>query len=164
MSQRGIMQNTTQTTVNTSPVNSFPVAIVVGVFNQKITNALQEGVVSQLLKRGLNKKDILVCEVPGAIEIPLIAKRLAMSGKVKSIITLGSVIRGDTSHYDLVCNMASQGCMQVSLEYNIPVIFGLLTTENEEQAWDRLGGKHGHKGRELADAAISMHQLLNQLP
>lgn len=158
------MQNAALTTEETSPIKSFPVAIIVGVFNRKITQALQEGAITQLLKRGFNKKDITVYEVPGAVEIPLVAKRLAMSGTVNSIITLGSVIRGDTSHYDLVCDMVSQGCMKVSLKYNIPVIFGVLTTENEEQAWDRLGGKHGHKGVEVANAAISMQQLLNQLP
>lgn len=158
------MQNTALTTENTSPVESFPVAIIVGVFNREITQTLQEGTIVQLIARGFNQQDISVYEVPGAIEIPLVAKRLAMAGSAKSIITLGSVIRGDTSHYDLVCDLVSQGCMQVSLEYNIPVIFGVLTTENEEQAWDRLGGKHGHKGVEVANAAISMHQLLNQLP
>ena len=82
-------------------------------FNRDITNELQDGVISQLLKRGFNKKDIIVFEVPGAVEIPLIAKRLAIQRKAQSIITLGSVIRGDTSHYDLVCDVVSHGCMQV---------------------------------------------------
>lgn len=157
------MQNTALAAENTTLVHSFPVALIVGVFNREITQNLQEGTIAQLVKRGVNKQDIHVYEVPGAIEIPLIAKRLAMQEKIESIITLGSVIRGDTSHYDVVCNMVSQGCMQVSLEHNIPVLLGVLTTENEEQAWDRLGGKHGHKGIEVANAAISMHQLLNQL-
>lgn len=158
------MRNATLMTENQSIIESFPVAIIVGIYNRQITQTLQEGTITQLLKRGCNKKDISVFEVPGAIEIPLIAKRLAMSGSVKSIITLGSVIRGDTSHYDLVCDVSSQGCMQVSLEYNIPVLFGVLTTENEQQAWDRLGGSAGHKGIEVADAAIAMHHLLKQLP
>ena len=157
------MQHTSKPTENTSLVTSFPIAIIVGVFNHEITLSLKEGAVAQLLKRGINKKDILIYEVPGAVEIPLVAKRLAMAGTVESIIALGSVIRGDTSHYELVCTMASQGCMQVSLDYTIPVIFGVLTTENEVQAWDRLGGKHGHKGIEVANAALSMHQLLNQI-
>jgi 6,7-dimethyl-8-ribityllumazine synthase len=159
------MQNTALTTEDTSPTESFPVAIIVGVFNREITQSLQEGTITQLLARGVKQQDISIYEVPGAIEIPLVAKRLAMAGHVQAIITLGSVIRGDTSHYDLVCNLVSQGCMQVSLEYNLPVIFGVLTTENEEQAWDRLGGKHGHKGVEVANAAIAMQQLLHhQLP
>jgi 6,7-dimethyl-8-ribityllumazine synthase len=144
-------------------LNSFPIAIITSMFNRDITHALYEGALSQLLKKGFNEKDIKSFEVPGAIEIPLVAKRLAMQKKVQSIITLGAVIRGDTSHYDLVCNMVSQGCLQVSLEYNIPVIFGVLTTENEEQAWDRLGGKVGHKGIEVADAALDLHKTLNQL-
>lgn len=76
---------------------------------------------------------------------------------------MGAVIRGETSHYDLVCNIVSQGCLQVALEYNIPVLFGVLTTDNEEQAWDRLGGKAGHKGIDVANAAISMQQTLSQL-
>jgi 6,7-dimethyl-8-ribityllumazine synthase len=158
------MQNTAPKGDNTSSVKSFPVAIIVGIFNHKITQTLLEGTIEQLILRGLNKNDISVYEVPGAVEIPLTAKLLAASGGVKSIIALGSVIRGETSHYDLVCNLVSQGCMNVSLTFNIPVIFGILTTENEEQAWDRLGGKHGHKGVDLANTAISMHQLLNQLP
>lgn len=157
------MQITEQTQEDISIVESFPIALIVGIFNRDITQALQNGVMTQLLKRGFKKEDIYLYEVPGAIEIPLVAKRIAKSNRVQSIITLGSVIRGDTSHYDLVCNMASQGCMNVSLEYDIPVIFGILTTENEEQAWDRLGGKHGHKGIELANAAISMHQVLKQV-
>lgn len=155
------MQNFIQE--NTSQVESFPIALVVGVFNRRITQALLEGTITQLSKRGFAEKDIQIYEVPGAIEIPIVVKRLAMAKKAQSIITLGSVIRGDTSHYDLVCTMVSQGCMQLSLEYNLPVIFGLLTTENEEQAWDRLGGKYGHKGTEFADAAIAMHQLLQKL-
>lgn len=158
------MQKPALSTENTSIVESFPVAIIVSVFNREITQTLKEGALEQLLKRGFKKTDISVYEVPGAIEIPLVAKRLAITGAIESIITLGAVIRGDTSHYDLVCDAVNQGCMQVSLEYNIPVIFGVLTTETEEQAWDRLGGKHGHKGVEVANAAISMHQLLNQLP
>ncbi|MDR3501765.1 MAG: 6,7-dimethyl-8-ribityllumazine synthase [Legionella sp.] len=156
------MQNMAMTS-DASPVESFPVALVVSMFNRDITNELQDGVISQLLKRGFNKKDIMVFEVPGAVEIPLITKRLALQKKAQSIITLGSVIRGDTSHYDLVCDVVSQGCMQVSLDCDIPVIFGLLTTENEEQAWDRLGGKYGHKGVELANTAIMMHKLLHSI-
>ncbi|MBN9229660.1 MAG: 6,7-dimethyl-8-ribityllumazine synthase [Legionella sp. 40-6] len=158
------MQNTALTTEDTSRVSSFSVAIIVGVFNREITQALQEGTITQLKNRGICEEDIMILEVPGAVEIPLVAQRLAASGKAEVIIALGSVIRGDTSHYDLVCNIASQGCLQVSLNYSLPVIFGLLTTENEEQAWDRLGGKYGHKGIELANAAIQMHQLLSQPP
>ncbi|KTD42630.1 6,7-dimethyl-8-ribityllumazine synthase [Legionella parisiensis] len=156
------MQNT-KIAEDTSIVSSFPIAIITSVFNQDVTKALQEGAISQLLKRGFNESDIKSFEVPGAVEIPLVAKRLAMQKAVQSIITLGAVIRGETSHYDLVCHMVSQGCLQVSLEYNIPVLFGVLTTDNEEQAWDRLGGKAGHKGVDVANAAISLHHTLSQL-
>ncbi|KTC91671.1 6,7-dimethyl-8-ribityllumazine synthase [Fluoribacter dumoffii] len=156
------MQNTA-IAEDTSLVSSFPIAIITSVFNRQVTKALQEGAIAQLLKRGFNESDIHSYEVPGAVEIPLIAKRLAMQKKVHSIITLGAVIRGETSHYDLVCNIVSQGCLQVALEYNIPVLFGVLTTDNEEQAWDRLGGKAGHKGIDVANAAISMQQTLSQL-
>ncbi|MGM9453009.1 6,7-dimethyl-8-ribityllumazine synthase [Legionella bozemanae] len=156
------MQNT-EPAEDTSIVSSFPIAIITSVFNRDVTKALQEGAISQLLKRGFNERDIKSFEVPGAVEIPLVAKRLAMQKAVQSIITLGAVIRGETSHYDLVCDMVSQGCLQVSLEYNIPVLFGVLTTDNEEQAWDRLGGKAGHKGVDVANAAISLHQTLSQL-
>ncbi|MGL5741950.1 MAG: 6,7-dimethyl-8-ribityllumazine synthase [Legionella sp.] len=148
---------------DTSVVSPFPIAIITSIFNREITHALQQGTVSQLLKRGFSEHDIRSYEVPGAVEIPLVAKRLAMQNKVQSIITLGAVIRGETSHYDLVCTMVSQGCLHISLEYNIPVLFGVLTTENEQQAWDRLGGNYGHKGIELANAAIYLHQTLNQL-
>lgn len=157
------MQNLAHTEDTTSLVDSFPIALVTSVFNHEITQALQDGTRAQLLKRGINENDMRFFEVPGAVEIPLVVKRLAMEKKVQSIIALGAVIRGDTSHYELVCNLASQGCMQISLEYNIPVLFGVLTTENAQQAWDRLGGKWGHKGIEVANAAVSMHQVLNQL-
>lgn len=157
------MQNPNQSPKDQTPVDSFPIALIVGVFNREITQALQKGVIEQLTQRGIHTADIFIYEVPGAIEIPLVAKRLALQNKVQAIIALGSVIRGETSHYDLVCNVASEGCMQVSLAHNLPILFGVLTTENEAQAWDRLGGKHGHKGVELADAAISVHQLLKQI-
>ena len=157
------MQNPNQSPKDQTPVDSFPIALIVGVFNREITQALQKGVIEQLTQRGIQTADIFIYEVPGAIEIPLVAQRLALQNKVQAIIALGSVIRGETSHYDLVCHAASEGCMHVSLAHNLPILFGVLTTENEAQAWDRLGGKHGHKGVELADAAISVHQLLKQI-
>ncbi|AHE66994.1 6,7-dimethyl-8-ribityllumazine synthase [Legionella oakridgensis ATCC 33761 = DSM 21215] len=102
-------------------------------------------------------------EVPGAVEIPLVAQQLAKHKQGKVIIALGAVIRGETTHYDYVCQQVSHGCQQVALQQNIPVIFGVLTTENEAQAWDRLGGNHGHKGMDAADAAITMYSVLQQL-
>lgn len=140
--------------------DSFPIAIIVSKFNHAITQALQAGAMQRLLACGFKNQDITLVEVPGAIEIPLIAKILAKKKQYAVIIVLGAVIRGETSHYDYVCNQVSEGCQRVALEFEIPIIFGVLTTENEEQAWDRLGGKHGHKGVEAVDCAIEMHHIL----
>jgi 6,7-dimethyl-8-ribityllumazine synthase len=142
---------------------SFPIAIVLSLFNRSISNELKRGTLQQLANRGVSEHDIILVEVPGAIEIPLIAKRLAIQKQVSAIIALGTVIRGETSHYDYVCKQVSQGCQRVSLDHNIPIIFGVLTTEDEAQAWDRLGGRHGHKGADAADCAIAMHKILAQL-
>lgn len=144
-------------------MHSFPIAIVVSAFNVTITNALKEGAVQRLTELGFQSNDITVVEVPGAIEIPFVANMLAQKQKDQVIIALGAVIRGETTHYDYVCEQVSQGCQRVMLDHNIPVIFGVLTTENEEQAWDRLGGAHGHKGREAADCAVMMHSIKQQL-
>ncbi|ASQ46143.1 6,7-dimethyl-8-ribityllumazine synthase [Legionella clemsonensis] len=150
--------------INTNEtVNSFPVAIVVSRFNEGISKELQRGAVERLQECGVASHDITLIEVPGAVEIPLIAKQVAMSGLVKVIIALGAVIRGDTSHYDYVCEQVSNGCQRIALDHTLPVIFGVLTTENEAQAWDRLGGQHGHKGRDAADCAIEMYQITRQL-
>lgn len=141
----------------------FSVAVVVSEFNRDITQALQDGAVQQLLQRGVNSDHILVVTVPGAVEIPLVAQRLAKSKRYAAIIALGAVIRGETTHYDYVCQQVSQGCQQVALTYDIPVIFGILTTETEAQAWDRVGGEYGHKGMDAADAALAMYGILDQL-
>lgn len=142
---------------------SFPIALVVSLFNQDITMALKQGALEQLAAYGFQSKDIKVIEVPGAVEIPITAQRLAMKETYGAIIALGAVIRGETSHYESVCDVVAQGCLQVSLTFNIPVIFGVLTTEDEAQAWDRLGGAHGHKGREAADCAVTMYQTLKHI-
>lgn len=146
-----------------SQSSTFPIALIVSRFNEKITQALEEGALKQLELRGFAAEDILVIEVPGAVEIPLVAKRLAQNKRADVIIALGAVIRGETTHYDYVCEQVSQGCQQVSLHENIPVIFGVLTTENEAQAWDRLGGAHGHKGAEAVDCAIAMRHIMLQI-
>ena len=140
---------------------SFSVAIIVSLFNREITEELQNGAIARLKEHPLT--DITLIEVPGAVEIPLIAKKLASKGGYNAIIALGAVIRGETSHYDYVCQLVSDGCQLVGLEFDVPIIFGVLTTENEEQAWDRLGGKHGHKGIEAADCAIAMNSILQQI-
>lgn len=139
------------------------IALVVSLFNQPITQALKEGALHRLEESGFPMKNITVVEVPGAVEIPLMAKLLAKQRKYAAIIALGAVIRGETSHYESVCEQVSQGCLQVMLEAELPVIFGVLTTENEAQAWDRLGGNHGHKGKDATDTALAMVSLARQL-
>ena len=146
-----------------SESDTFPIALVVSTFNHPITNALKEGALERLTELGFVSTDITIVEVPGAVEIPFVAQLLAKKNSVQAIIALGAVIRGETSHYDYVCDQVSQGCQRVMLDFNIPVIFGVLTTENDEQAWDRLGGKHGHKGKEAADCAVMMHSIKQQI-
>lgn len=143
--------------------NSFAIALVVSSFNQLITHSLKEGALQRLEELGFKSDDITLVEVPGAVEIPFAAQLLAKKHQVEAIITLGAVIRGETTHYDYVCDQVSQGCQRVMLDFNIPVIFGVLTTENEEQAWDRLGGAHGHKGRDAVDCAVMMRSVREQL-
>ncbi|MDX1836985.1 6,7-dimethyl-8-ribityllumazine synthase [Legionella taurinensis] len=150
-----------ETTAERSP--SFPVALVVSQFNRDVTAELKKGAMERLLQAGFHDHDLLIVEVPGAVEIPLAAQRLAAKGQVQAIIALGAVIRGETTHYDYVCEQVSNGCQRVALDYNLPVVFGVLTTENDAQAWDRLGGRHGHKGQDAADCAIAMHTILKQL-
>lgn len=142
---------------------SFPVAVIVSTFNQPITEALKAGALERLQELDFKPDHINLIEVPGAVEIPLVANLLAMRGQVQAIIALGAVIRGETTHYDYVCSQVSEGCQRVMLDHNIPVIFGILTTENEAQAWDRVGGSHGHKGKDAVDCAVIMRSIRGQL-
>ncbi|MDX2345839.1 MAG: 6,7-dimethyl-8-ribityllumazine synthase [Legionella sp.] len=139
------------------------IAIVVSLFNRKVTQALQDGALEALAAAGFSSEAITVIEVPGAVEIPLVAKALAQKNKFSAILALGAVIRGETTHYDYVCEQVSRGCQDVMLAHDVPVIFGILTTENEAQAWDRLGGAHGHKGHDAVDAALAMVQILEAI-
>ncbi|MFU8797442.1 MAG: 6,7-dimethyl-8-ribityllumazine synthase [Gammaproteobacteria bacterium] len=138
------------------------IAIVVSRFNEEITNLLLEGALQRLKELNIEEEFIKVIKVPGAVEIPLIAQRLAREGIYEAIICLGAVIRGETTHYDYVCEQVSMGCQQVALANDIPIIFGILTTENEAQAMARVGGAHGHKGRDAADAAMEMIEISRQ--
>src|SRR5262249_13834375 len=124
----------------------FPIAIVVSRFNREVTLGLQVGAIERLLHCGFTSDHLTVIEVPGALEIPLVARQLGKKKCYGAIIALGAVIRGETTHYDYVCQQVSEGCQRVALDFDTPVIFGVLTTENEEQAMDRIGGHHGHKG------------------
>ncbi|MBS0358386.1 MAG: 6,7-dimethyl-8-ribityllumazine synthase [Proteobacteria bacterium] len=141
----------------------FPVAIVVSRFNEMITKALCDGAITRLKEFGFHDDQITVVWVPGAVEIPLITKKLAQTKKYEAIITLGAVIQGDTRHFDYVCKQVSDGCAAIALNYDIPVIFGVLTTDNLEQAQERIGGKHGHKGKEAAETAVEMVSLLREI-
>lgn len=144
-------------------VPSFSIGVVASSFNQDITDALKSGALERLSELGFHQNDIILVEVPGAVEIPLAAQLLAKKNQVEVIIVLGAVIRGETSHYDYVCHQVSQGCQRVMLDFDMPVIFGVLTTENEEQAWDRVGGQYGHKGKEAVDCAVIMRAVKWQL-
>ncbi|HEH3131780.1 TPA: 6,7-dimethyl-8-ribityllumazine synthase [Staphylococcus aureus] len=141
----------------------FKVAIVVSRFNDFITGRLLEGAKDTLIRHDVNEDNIDVAFVPGAFEIPLVAKKLASSGNYDAIITLGCVIRGATSHYDYVCNEVAKGVSKVNDQTNVPVIFGILTTESIEQAVERAGTKAGNKGAEAAVSAIEMANLLKSI-
>lgn len=135
------------------------VGIVVGRFNEFITGKLLDGALDGLKRHGVNEDNIDIAWVPGAFEVPFISKQMAETGEYDAVIGLGTVIRGATSHYDYVCNEAAKGVAKVSLDTNVPVIFGVLTTENIEQAIERAGTKAGNKGYESAVSAIEMANL-----
>ena len=139
------------------------VGIVAARFNEFIVSKLVAGARDGLLRHDVKDEDIDLAWVPGAIEIPLIASKMAKSGKYDAVICLGAVIRGATSHYDYVCSEVSKGIANVSLSSDIPVMFGVLTTDNIEQAIERAGTKAGNKGYDCALGAIEMVNLVRQL-
>ncbi len=138
-------------------------AIVVSRFNSFLVEKLLEGALDSLERSGAKAEDIDVVRVPGAFEIPLVAKKLAEAQKYNAVIVLGVVIRGATPHFDVVVNEVSKGSAQVSLATGVPVLFGVLTTENIEQAIERSGTKAGNKGAEVAVAAIEMANLMGSI-
>ena len=138
-------------------------AIVSGRFNEFIVSKLIGGALDAFKRHGVEEENIDLAWVPGAFEIPLIAKKLAKSGKYAGVVCLGTVIRGATSHYDYVCGEVSKGIANVSLDTEVPVIFGIVTTENIEQAIERAGTKAGNKGFDAAMAAIEMENLLENI-
>ena len=138
-------------------------SIVAARFNEIIVNKLLGGAVDGLVRHGVEEENITAAWVPGAFEIPLVAERFAKSGKYDAVICVGAVIRGDTSHYDYVCNEVSKGIATVGLQTGVPVLFGVVTTENIEQAIARAGSKAGNKGYDCALSAIEMVNLLNQI-
>lgn len=139
------------------------VGIVASRFNEFITNKLLEGAIDALKRHGVADADIAVAWVPGAFEIPMVAKKMAENGHYDAVICVGAVIRGSTPHFDYVAAEVSKGVAQVGLQTGIPTIFGVITTENIEQAIERAGTKSGNKGFEAAEAAIEMANLLKVL-
>ena len=144
-------------------VNNERFCIIVARFNEFIGSKLLSGAIDELIRHGAKEENIEVMWCPGAFEIPLVAKKAAKCGKYNAIITLGAVIKGSTSHYDYVCAEVSKGVASVSLETGIPVIFGVLTTDNIEQAIERAGTKAGNKGSDAAKSAIEMANLIAKI-
>lgn len=139
------------------------IAIVSAEYNELVTDKLLAGTVKRLIELGGLPENFTITKVPGAVEIPLIAKLQAKSGKFDAIICLGAVIRGETNHYDYVCQWVTEGCLRVMLDYDLPVIFGVQTTDNIEQALARVDEHHIHKGIEAADTAIKMIGIIKNL-
>ena len=139
------------------------VGIVAARFNEFIVNKLVSGAQDALVRHGVNDDDIDVAYVPGAFEIPVIAKRMAQSGKYDAVLCLGAVIKGSTSHYDYVCAEVSKGTAMVGMETGVPTLFGILTTDNIEQAIERAGTKAGNKGYDVACSAIEMVNLIKNM-
>ena len=139
------------------------IAIVAGRFNEFITSKLVGGALDVLKRNDVSEENIDIAWVPGAFEIPLITKKLANTGKYDAIITLGAVIKGSTPHFDYVCAEVSKGVAQISLQTGLPVIFGVLTTNNIEEAIERAGTKAGNKGADAAFSAIEMINLIKEI-
>ena len=139
------------------------VGLVAARFNEVIVNKLVGGALDGLVRHGVDTDNIYTAWVPGAFEIPFVAKKMAESGKYDAVIALGAVIRGSPTHYDLVCNEAAKGIAQAGLVTGVPVLFGVITTENIEQAIERAGSKAGNKGYDCALSAIEMVNLMDQI-
>ncbi len=143
--------------------DGLKIGIVAARFNEFIVSKLIGGAQDALVRHGVEDDNISLAWVPGAFEIPLVAQKMAESGKYDAVLGLGTVIRGSTSHYDLVCNEVAKGIAQVGLNSKVPVMFGIVTTDNIEQAIERAGTKAGNKGYDAATGAIEMVNLLRQL-
>jgi len=148
---------------NISDMSNKKFVIVVSEWNDSVTEALYQGAFDTLRSNGVDKENILRIDVPGSYELPLAAQWYAEKKEIDSVICLGCVIQGETRHFDFICDAVAQGIKDVNLKYNKPVIFGVLTPENQKQALDRAGGKHGNKGDEAAITAVKMLALKNNL-
>jgi 6,7-dimethyl-8-ribityllumazine synthase len=155
LSQTGDQQNLS--------AEAMTFAIVVADWNHQVTGNLREGAYNTLLRYGARPENIVVKKVPGSIELTLGAQLLAEHLQPDAVICLGCVIQGETRHFDYVCDSVTQGITELNLRYKLPFIYGILTTENQQQALDRAGGKHGNKGDEAAVAAIRMAQMKSEL-
>jgi 6,7-dimethyl-8-ribityllumazine synthase len=139
------------------------IAVIAARFNEAIVDELLNGCLSRLAESGITAKNVTVNRVPGAFELPLAAKWAARSKKYAAVICLGAVIRGETPHFDFVAGESARGIQQVAIDEGLPVIFGVLTTNTQAQANDRVGGKHGHAGKRAAEAALEMIELKNKI-
>lgn len=139
------------------------VAVGCGRFNRDVTERLLDGALRRLGELGVGEQSVECVWVPGAFELPAAAAAFARSGRFDAVVCLGAVIRGETGHYDLVAGECAAGLQRVQLDTGVPVVFGVLTTENREQAMERSGGRHGHKGEESADTAVEMANLLRRI-
>lgn len=137
------------------------IAIVAGLFNDHIVSKLLAGATSKLSGYGVTSEDIAVFQVPGCFELPIAAQKLARSGKFDAVIALGAVIRGGTPHFDYVCNACTDGLTRVALDESLPVVFGVLTTDDLAQAEARAGGEHGNKGEDCAETALATLAMLD---
>jgi 6,7-dimethyl-8-ribityllumazine synthase len=143
-------------------IKNSKIGVVTARFNTEVTSRLEAGAIATLKELGCKDNSIVTVSVPGAFEIPLAVQAL-LSGGCDAVVALGAVIRGDTSHYDYVCNAVERGCSELQIKFHKPVAFGVLTTNTDEQAMDRAGGKHGNKGSEAAMVAIEMVSLLRKI-
>lgn len=139
------------------------VAIVAARFNEKIVDELLVGCLRRLAQLGMTGAHVSVFRVPGAFEIPVAAQALALTKQLSAVICLGCIVRGDTPHFDFIANETARGVQQVAIAASLPVIFGVLTTNTEQQAWDRAGGSHGHAGERAAEAALEMIAVLRRM-
>jgi len=136
------------------------IAVVAARFNAHITDELLSGCVRRLGELGISRERVEIYRVPGAFELPVVARALAATKRVAAVICIGAVVRGDTPHFDYVAGEAARGCQAVAVNEGLPVIFGVLTTNTEQQALDRTGGSHGHGGERAAEAAVEMVSVL----
>ncbi|MDY6800087.1 MAG: 6,7-dimethyl-8-ribityllumazine synthase [Bacteroidota bacterium] len=154
------LKNLSDYDIKTAPsAKNMKFGIVTSEWNSEITNALLNGAYETLLKHGAKEENILKKYVPGSVELTLGAQFMAEYADLDAVICLGCVIQGETKHFDYVCQSVTHGITELNMNYNIPFIFGVLTTDNQQQAKDRAGGKHGNKGTEAAITAIKMAQL-----